>query len=119
MRALPEQKGKVHCVAFSPDGRWLAAGGTSRAVRAWDTASWKCRQAIGHPFGEVTGLAHQPGGDLLAISGTRPKGQRQRPPNRLTTPWDQTVVLWSLGSEQAQRVLSWPRSGGLVVLDVG
>jgi WD40 repeat protein len=32
---VPGNKGPARCLTFSPDGRWLATGGTDRAVRLW------------------------------------------------------------------------------------
>jgi hypothetical protein len=42
----PELGGYVHSVAFSPDGRFLAAGGTRRLVYLWDTSTWKQAQTF-------------------------------------------------------------------------
>jgi WD40 repeat protein len=47
---LPGKKDRVSSLAFSPDGKTLAAGYSSGVVRLWDTAT---------------------GGELLALEGPR------------------------------------------------
>lgn len=34
-------QGSISSVAFSPESRYLATGGSDRAVKVWDTASWR------------------------------------------------------------------------------
>jgi WD40 repeat protein len=55
VRRLGGQLGEVNSVAFSPDGKTLAAGGTDCVVRAWDVTTG--RQKLG---------AHEPVGQVLA-----------------------------------------------------
>ncbi|SFT99052.1 TIR domain-containing protein [Arthrobacter sp. ov118] len=76
---------KVLAVAFSPDGRILAAGGTGKDTRLWEARTGK---ALGGPLAshgeEVRGLAFSPDGRLVASSNA-----------------DHTVTLWTVASRQA------------------
>jgi WD40 repeat protein/tetratricopeptide (TPR) repeat protein len=63
-RAAPMQ-----AVAFSPDGRLLAAGSKDRAIRLWDTATGKRVGTLTGHTGPVMGLAFWPYGGRLASVG--------------------------------------------------
>jgi WD40 repeat protein len=39
LHALAEADDDVHSVAFSPDGRWLAASGAGKGVTIWRLAA--------------------------------------------------------------------------------
>jgi WD40 repeat protein len=53
-------------LAFSPDGKWLAARGN--AIRLWDTATLKERDPWPGHFGNVCSLTFSPNGRILVSS---------------------------------------------------
>ncbi|MBY0524233.1 MAG: WD40 repeat domain-containing protein [Gemmataceae bacterium] len=64
--ALPQQRSRVHCTAFSPDGKIVVTGYGDGMVRCWDTATGKEVEAFKAHEKGVNGLAFTPDGKLLA-----------------------------------------------------
>jgi WD40 repeat protein/serine/threonine protein kinase len=54
IQKLEWDTGGVRCVAFSPDGRFLASGGMGRVIKIWDTRSWE----LFHEEPDLTGCIH-------------------------------------------------------------
>jgi WD40 repeat protein len=68
MPALPGHPGFALCLAYSPDGQFLASGSTDQAVRIWDLVTGQeSRTLVGHTDW-VTGVAFSPDGRRLASS---------------------------------------------------
>jgi WD40 repeat protein len=79
----------THAVAFSPDGKYLAAGDTNGEIRLWQVgASQPLIICQGHA-NWVWSVAFSPDGQMLA-SGS----------------FDQTIKLWDVNSGQCLRTLS-------------
>jgi WD40 repeat protein/tRNA A-37 threonylcarbamoyl transferase component Bud32 len=81
--ALPGLTEPVSSVAFSPDGKWLAAGSTDCTLRLWDTATAReIRTFKGHAS-TVWSVAFSPDGKQLASASH-----------------DETVRLWDSATGQ-------------------
>lgn len=60
----------VTCVAFSPDGRWLASGAQEDSIRLWDVARGECVGIIPAHRGAVWCVQFTPDGRQLMSSGS-------------------------------------------------
>jgi RNA polymerase sigma factor (sigma-70 family) len=83
----PDMGGSVVAVAFSPDGKLLAAGGAEdRSIRVWDMQTGKLKHLLtGH---EIKSLAFAADGNTLASAGM-----------------DGKIVLWDVAKEKARVTL--------------
>ena len=72
--SVSHSEGCLHCVAFSPDGRYLAVGGSTHAttgdatVRVWDLRDLSRLAAYFRTAGEVWDLSFSPDGRYLAAA---------------------------------------------------
>jgi WD40 repeat protein len=59
----------VFCLAFSPDGKMLAAGHEHHGIQLWDVAAGTIARSLPYPGG-VQALAFAPDGKVVAVAGT-------------------------------------------------
>jgi hypothetical protein len=84
----PGPPNTVLAVAFSPDGKLLAVGGTDAQIHLVNTADGKIARSLSGHTGSVTSLAFHPGGTLL-VSASK----------------DRTLRLWNPTNGQALKTL--------------
>jgi WD40 repeat protein len=81
--------GIARATAFSPDGRFLAAGGAARNVRLWELEADRSPSSRDLPIWGSKALAFAPDGGTLAA----------------TTDPGVNIVLWDLAAHRPRRVL--------------
>jgi|GEM_PF-1583905 WD40 repeat protein len=69
----------VQDIAFSPDGRWLAAAGTDGILRLWETSNWSLAKILPGHSARIDSLAWHPDSAHL-----------------VTASWDATCRFWSI-----------------------
>jgi len=87
----------IYCVAFSPDGQFLAVGSVNGEVGVWQVARWKHIMTLSGHLGWVWSVAFRPDGARLASGGE-----------------DRLVRIWEVSSGQClttlQGHMDWVRS---------
>jgi WD40 repeat protein len=98
------------CVAFSPDGKTLAAGLEAGEVRLWDVATGRERARLSGHGGRVRWIGFHPDGLSLAVAGNLP--------DHVVHIWDlatRTRRLRLLGHDSEVLAGAWRGDGRLLI----
>lgn len=94
LREIEAHHGSIHCVAFSPDGRYFATGGEDREIAIWETESGKLKYRLQGHSGAVTAVTFTPRVQLVSAGR------------------DNTIRVWSLGEDDGKLDLTLPKRSG-------
>jgi WD40 repeat protein len=97
LRDLDGTLNDVGCLAFSPDGRWLAGGSRKGAVALWEVETGKRRWYIERPGAIVASLAFSAASESLAAGLIPTSGG--------DSPEASQVLLWDAQSGEPERTL--------------
>ena len=89
-------------VAFSPDGKRVAAAGADRSIRVYQTETGKLEATLTGARSPITSLAFFPDSNRLVSAGG-----------------DKVVVVWDVGKQKAIKEFAGPRIGDPVGRGVG
>ncbi|MBL8208964.1 MAG: PD40 domain-containing protein, partial [Blastocatellia bacterium] len=102
--------GEVRAVAFSPDARLLASGGTDRMVKLWDMASGRELRVLAGHEDSVAAVAFSPDGRLLASAeGTTGFSDPD------DEPLPGAVKIWDVATGACLHTLPVPGAGATTV----
>jgi WD40 repeat protein/TolB-like protein len=68
VKTISERRSWISSLAFTPDGKGLAAGGWTRVVRLWNCADWKYVGALQGHEGDVLAMQFNSDGKVLATA---------------------------------------------------
>ncbi len=95
----------VHHLAFSPDGRWLAAASLEHAVRLWDLASGKeARRLEGHAD-QVNWVAFSPDSTRLVSAAGKTEFTGNDVSFKIANSDDNGARVWDVASGQTLAIL--------------
>jgi WD40 repeat protein len=66
---FPPNVSAVHCVALSPDGKWMVSGSDDAVLRVWDTVTGEVLLALGGHNEKINCVTISPNGDRI-VSGS-------------------------------------------------
>ncbi|MFF7727076.1 helix-turn-helix domain-containing protein [Streptomyces sp. NPDC008001] len=89
LHRLTGHSGAVTDVAFSPDGKTLATGGSDGTARIWDSATGKSRTTLAGHSAPVRSVAFSPDGKILATGSD-----------------DRIVRLWDVATGETRGILT-------------
>src|SRR5262249_11421951 len=104
VRLIEDVPVSVFDMAFTPDGKYLAAAGVDRIVYFWDAHTWKLARKLTGQQEMIASLAFSADGRLLATGGF----------NDITQKHPVSILLWDVASGKIVRTLPSPHRVGSV-----